>query len=61
MSVDGLADELAAMPAGVPAEVPNDGSHCDDVAAKPVVPCCQVFDADDDDNDNDFVDFQFYG
>lgn len=61
MSADGLAGVLAEVLAAVPAGVPNDGSHCDDVAAKPVVPCCQVFDADDDDNDNDFVDFQFYG
>lgn len=35
----------------------TDGSHCVDVAAIPTVPCCcQVFDAND--NDNDFVDFR---
>lgn len=37
------------------------GSLCVDVAVTPVVRYYyQVFDADDDDNDNDFVDFQAY-
>lgn len=34
-----------------------DDSRCADAVAIPIVPyCCQVFDAND--NDNDFVDFQ---
>lgn len=38
-----------------------DGSYCADAEERQVARyCCQVFDADDDDNDNDFVDFQAY-
>lgn len=37
-------------------DVTFDDSYCEDVAGIRVVRCyCQVFDADDDDNDSDFV------
>lgn len=54
-----LAVVLSVVPVVMPAVLATDDSHCDDVEAKPVVPCCQVLDAGDDDNDNDFVDVQF--
>lgn len=37
-----------------------DDNCCDCVAGRQVVRCCQVFDADDDDNDSDFADSQAY-
>lgn len=38
-----------------------DDNCCDCVAVRQVVHyCCQVFDADDDDNDSDFAGFQAY-
>lgn len=54
-----LAVVLTVVPAVMPAVLATDDSHCDGVEAKQVVPCCQVLDAGDDDNDNDFVDVQF--
>lgn len=56
---EALAVVLAVVLTVVPAVLATDDSHCDGVEAKQVVPCCQVLDAGDDDNDNDFVDVQF--
>lgn len=58
VETDVLPEEPVEAPTVMPAALATDDSHCDDVAAKQVVPCCQ-FDAGDDDNDNDFVDVQF--
>lgn len=64
--VDGMAEAAEALDVVESVEFAElsggaDGSYCVDVEGRQVARyCCPVFDADDDDNDNDFVDFQAY-